>query len=1626
MKPLTMIKTLICFGTLVLVLALSSSICRAQSDGYVNNSNLRGVVPFGSYQFGDIDNINLGTGTLNLNIPIAKRKGRGLDVSLGFTYSSKIWAFSCVKDVQGITHCSWFLTDGPKDINFANAPGGLLGWDAEEYDCTDRLGNEYVQTNTSNYIYAAAGGAEYRFPNSSDTSSPPGHSCGAGRTISVGVSDMEAMELDTPTPSTFTIHFKDGSTKGSQGSSMVDTNGNQVNSTGDTLKRLVTFTSPGTWTFKDSNGTAQSYVSSSQNSITLAPSFPTTTCGSSGISQYGGPWFQNRTLSLPSGLQFRFTYDPNFGEITRVDFPTGGYVRYDYVTLPQFDRAPPGVTACLYIDSRRLAHRYLSPDDIAAHEQTWSYTYAAGYQTTVTDPLGFVTVHTFTSDGIHETQTQFYDQSNHLLRTVGNTWASDGIPVQTNQKGNAIIESANWRITTKTITLADTTQVAQTQTTFDSYTVTYNYATPTTYTLSRVNPLETREYDYGTGAAGNLVRRTTFTYLHDSNTNYLNKHILDRPASKTVYDNTSNTCQGQSRACSQTNFGYDTTSIASTSGVVQHDYTNFPSTMIYRGNPTTVSNWRNTDGAWLTTTNYYDDLGNLKQTQDPLLHNTFFDYTDFFSTTGNICIPSGGTAQAFVTKVTNHLAQFARASYYSCSSWTASTIDLNSQTTAFTYDKMDRQLQTTNPDGGQFTNCYSDTGGATCSQVPAPISILTTKKLNSTTNLTTIQFLDGLARLKSTKLSSDPQGAVFTRTDYDALGHNATIWNPTRCDLTVDPPPTSCPGETTFGTTQFQYDAVNRVTKVIPPDGTTSANNVTTSYSGNCATVTDQAGKNRKSCSDPLGRLKNVWENPTNLNYETDYQYDALNNLTSVVQVGSRQRTFVYDSLSRLTSATNPESGTTTYTYDNDGNVLTKKDARNITITYYPDALNRLGAKAYSDGTETLYYSYDVPPGYMPDCTNVVGRLANTSNSSGGSTDGKATAATFSYDAMGRVVRYWQQTPSASPGGYFVYQSYDLAGDLISATNAAGVTISYGYDAAARPTTVTSNWFDAQHPATLYTVAPSIGYFAAGAVRKATLANGLTETAMYNARLQPCRMETNSTGAYFSQCTDAVPSGNVLDFSYGFNFGSSDNGNVGSWSAVGNQTFTRSYGYDSLNRISTMSDTAASQACKGLSWTIDAWGNRTDQNVTSGTCGTFHATVGANNRLGSPYQYDAAGNMTYDGTHSYSYDAENHLTQVDGGATASYIYDPNGTRVRKNSGGSWTEYFYDMSGNVTAERNPAGWPVEYVYVGGQLIAQYRDSTTYSIFKDHLGSTRLITKLDKSVYDSLDFLPYGEQVAGDTGATHKFTGKERDSESGLDNFGARYNASSIGRWMSPDAINLTDARVQNPANTINKYIYGGNNPLKYIDPDGRDITFFYGTAGATGPGGHFFAVAWDNTTGDYAVLNFGPKNDGAGQRAAELFGIPVEGSNDYASHIQTLDDLRDNFSSFTVQTNPEDAQRAIQEINQFNGQNHDYATFSTNCTTACRDVANKVLKLNSSAVQPAKLWQDVFNAYGLRKGQLPYFRMPAPSKPGTDFGRPRFGINTFDFAWLLLHPQKACITTLVPDGKGGSKSETTCD
>ena len=181
---------------------------------------------------------------------------------------------------------------------------------------------------------------------------------------------------------------------------------------------------------------------------------------------------------------------------------------------------------------------------------------------------------------------------------------------------------------------------------------------------------------------------------------------------------------------------------------------------------------------------------------------------------------------------------------------------------------------------------------------------------------------------------------------------------------------------------------------------------------------------------------------------------------------------------------------------------------------------------------------------------------------------------------------------------------------------------------------------------------------------------------------------------------------------------------------------------------------------------------------------------------------------------------------MDGGATASYAYDADGRRVQKISGGVTTGYLYDTTGHVVTEFNNSWWGPGYIYFNGQLLAEYANSTTYFVQQDDLGSTQIMTDLNGCVVDSLDYLPFGEEYSYSTpcanvDTTHKFTGKERDNESGLDYFGARYNFSQYGRFMSADPFTVTPARVADPQQ-LNLYAYVRNNPLNHTDPTGMLI------------------------------------------------------------------------------------------------------------------------------------------------------------------------------------------------------------
>jgi RHS repeat-associated protein len=266
---------------------------------------------------------------------------------------------------------------------------------------------------------------------------------------------------------------------------------------------------------------------------------------------------------------------------------------------------------------------------------------------------------------------------------------------------------------------------------------------------------------------------------------------------------------------------------------------------------------------------------------------------------------------------------------------------------------------------------------------------------------------------------------------------------------------------------------------------------------------------------------------------------------------------------------------------------------------------------------------------------------------------------------------------------------------------------------------------------------------------------------------------------------------------------------------LGDSNRTQNFDYDNLNRIAHAYTSGPNW---GEAFTIDAWGNLTNRaqylNKTQYE-GLNAAPATTKNQL-TGYTYDAAGNTSLTGS---SYDAENRLATA-GGVT--YTYDGDGKRVMKSGGtlywGAGPLAESDLMGSA------ASWK-EYIFFEGKRVARRDavDSSVHYFFSDHLGSTSVITNNAGTTFEEdLDYFPYGGIASGSSSDHYLFTGKERDTESGLDNFGARYNASSLGRFMTPDPKVVSRLRMVDPQQW-NMYAYTRNNPLTYVDPDGKELT-----------------------------------------------------------------------------------------------------------------------------------------------------------------------------------------------------------
>jgi len=314
------------------------------------------------------------------------------------------------------------------------------------------------------------------------------------------------------------------------------------------------------------------------------------------------------------------------------------------------------------------------------------------------------------------------------------------------------------------------------------------------------------------------------------------------------------------------------------------------------------------------------------------------------------------------------------------------------------------------------------------------------------------------------------------------------------------------------------------------------------------------------------------------------------------------------------------------------------------------------------------------------------------------------------------------------------------------------------------------------------------------------------------------------------------PSQTVFSIGYDFHAGNRDNDNV--WGIINNKDNTRSqtFTYDPLNRLASAQN-AGTDCSKttvngktdywGNSYGYDAWGNLLSKSVTKCSAENLSVTAAVNNQLQGGYTYDAAGNMLHDATANanYAYDQENRIS---GAAGFTYTYDADGNRVEKSNGTTGTLYWY-MSPGVVAESDLSGnLQSEYVFFDGERVARkdFPGNAVSYYFSDHLKTTDIVTDAQGNIKNESDFYPWGGelQFLNNDSNHYKFTGKERDAETGLDYFGARYYSNGLGRFITPDwsatPVPVPYADLTDPQ-TLNQYSYVRNIPTVRVDTEGHD-------------------------------------------------------------------------------------------------------------------------------------------------------------------------------------------------------------
>jgi RHS repeat-associated protein len=236
--------------------------------------------------------------------------------------------------------------------------------------------------------------------------------------------------------------------------------------------------------------------------------------------------------------------------------------------------------------------------------------------------------------------------------------------------------------------------------------------------------------------------------------------------------------------------------------------------------------------------------------------------------------------------------------------------------------------------------------------------------------------------------------------------------------------------------------------------------------------------------------------------------------------------------------------------------------------------------------------------------------------------------------------------------------------------------------------------------------------------------------------------------------------------------------------------------------------------------------------------------------IGSPPEWELWSNLRFpcgnvngisDGFHTYSYDADGNLTQVDGGATARYLYNALNQRIRTEVGGTVREFVFHLNGQrVSVWDGTSGQLLQAeAYWQGSPFEFSSSGTAHFQHFDQLGTVRVQTSYNGAVEGAYQSLAFGDGyslVSGTDSDAYHYAMLDHDAETDTHHGWFRQYSSAQGRWMSPDPYDGS-YDFSNPQ-SLNRYSYVLNNPLAYADPWGMNICVIIGgdtwsiTAGGT--------------------------------------------------------------------------------------------------------------------------------------------------------------------------------------------------